>query len=59
VMIAATDGERTRSKMLQIVRDKPGGRIISLIEDPLSGRATSVEGRMIEGIIAPPGTEET
>jgi hypothetical protein len=55
VMIAATDGQRTISKMLQIVRDKPGGRIIALIDMPIGATA---EGRLIDGIIPPPEPED-
>jgi hypothetical protein len=57
VMIAATDGKRTLSKMLQIVRDKPGGRIVALVEDDLPH--ASLEGRMIEGIIPERRTHDT
>jgi hypothetical protein len=53
VVIAATDGERSVAKLLQIVRDKPGGRIMSLVldEPPDDGGGVKIGGQMIGGII--------
>lgn len=48
VALTVTDGKESRGRTLQIVRDKPGGKIISLVRQPdLAG----VDGRMIEGMI--------
>lgn len=48
VFAAATDGKTKASREWQIVRDKPGGRIVSLIDD---GEITDFEGRVIDGIL--------
>lgn len=49
VSIIATDGSETRSRILQMIRDKPGGRIIALVEDSDLQRGFS--GRLIDGLI--------
>jgi hypothetical protein len=52
VMAAATDGKAKAIGSWQIVRDKPGGRIMALVEDfsPAAVDGT-FEGRMIDGIL--------
>jgi hypothetical protein len=51
VQSIATDGTRTKSRRLQMVRDKPGGKLIALV--PLPDIDHMVSGRMIDGIIPP------
>jgi hypothetical protein len=48
VEVMATDGERYDGRLLQIVRDKPGGRVIALVGE---GVPTAVRGRLIDDII--------
>ncbi len=50
VQLVAMDGKHAIPRVLQIVRDKPGGKIISLILDNDAGGQFA--GRMVEGIIA-------
>jgi len=50
VMILAHDKERTIAKGLQTIRDKPGGRIISLIEHMPIGES-KFESWMLEGML--------
>jgi hypothetical protein len=49
VSVIATDGSETKARMLQMIRDKPGGRIIALVEEPYLQRGFS--GRLIDGLI--------
>lgn len=51
VFIAATDGADVRGSMLQIVRDKPGGRVLALVKDEKPSSQAEIAGQMIEGII--------
>lgn len=51
VMACATDGKTTAAGQWQIVRDKPGGRIVSLVGDDLLPAEHRFEGRMIDGIL--------
>jgi hypothetical protein len=55
----ATDGTTTLSRTLQMVRNKPGGKLMSLVPMPEleDGEGKSYIGRMISGII-PPRTKE-
>jgi len=53
VHLIATDGRETKSRALQMVRDKPGGRLIALIEDKAM-EGGEFSGRLIDGIITPP-----
>lgn len=53
VHLLATDGRNTKGKMLQMMRDKPGGRITALIEDKFPEDAIEFSGRLIDGIIVP------
>jgi hypothetical protein len=48
VSVIATDGSETKLRLLQMIRDKPGGRIIALVEDP--GPQT-LSGRLVDGLI--------
>jgi len=50
VMILAHDKKRTIAKSLQTIRDKPGGRIISLIEHLPIGES-KFESWMLEGML--------
>jgi hypothetical protein len=50
VLVLATDGTTVRSRSLQMVRDKPGGKLISLVP-MLELEGTNYMGRMIDGII--------
>jgi hypothetical protein len=50
VMMVATTGLETRSRMLRIVRDKPEGKITTLITEKDSP-ADNLSGRMIDGLI--------
>lgn len=49
VSIFATDGKNQRAAFLQILRDKPGGKIVALVKEQRSGGEMS--GRMLDGII--------
>jgi hypothetical protein len=49
VFALASDGEQTECARWQIVRDKPGGRIIALVEDDISNN--TIESRLMDGII--------
>jgi len=53
VIAYATDGAAKKAMRWQIVRDKPGGRVISLVQlgGILSG--AMLESRLIDGIIPP------
>jgi hypothetical protein len=55
----ATNGTTTLSRTLQMVRNKPGGKLMSLVPMPelSSDEGTTYIGRMISGII-PPRTKE-
>lgn len=48
VIAVATDGKTKASRQWQIVRDKPGGRILSLVD---SGDMPDFEGRVLDGIL--------
>jgi len=50
VMILAHDKERTIAKGFQTIRDKPGGRIVSLVEHMPIGEST-FESWMLEGML--------
>jgi hypothetical protein len=50
VQLTATDGKTSRARMLQIIRDKPGGRIISLVRDK-GIEGTNIAGQLIDGLI--------
>lgn len=50
VFMVATDGKTAVSRGLQIIRDKPGGRIISLVEHKLP-EGVSLESWMLKGMI--------
>jgi len=60
VQCIATDGRTTINHVMQMVRDKPGGRIIALVPVPEMGGIDTGDGpikysgRMISGIIPPP-----
>jgi len=49
VSMIATDGRDTHGRMLQIVRDKPGGRVIDLVRD--GPDKTDMQSWMFEGMI--------
>jgi hypothetical protein len=49
----ATDGEATVVQTWQIVRAKPGGRVLALIEG--KGMAGDFQGRLVDGLIAAKG----
>jgi hypothetical protein len=55
VQIIASDGITVRHRALQMVRNKPGGKLISLIPmaELSDGERTNYMGRMIDGIIPP------
>lgn len=50
VSIAVSDGENSRMRLLQMVRDKPGGRLVALVphSDSGGGRNESVQGRIFD-----------
>ena len=54
VMVFATYGERKIAKMLHIKRDKPGGRIVALTPNEMSG---TIEGRLIDVLPRRQGAE--
>jgi hypothetical protein len=49
VVAVATNGKDREACCWQIVRNRPGGRIISLVESPIAGDGFS--GRIIDGIL--------
>jgi hypothetical protein len=49
VFAVATDGKRKKARSWAIVRDKPGGKITALTEQPME--AGSFGGRAIDGIL--------
>jgi hypothetical protein len=53
VHCVATDGTTVKACALQMVRDKPGGKLISLVPMPEldGGNGKNYMGRMIDGII--------
>jgi hypothetical protein len=53
VQAIATDGELTRARFWQMIRSRPGGPVIALVEQkqPVSDTG-EYEGRAIEGLIA-------
>lgn len=53
VYLLATDGRNTKARMLQMLRDKPSGRITSLIEDKFPEGDSAFSGRLVDGIIVP------
>jgi len=50
VGIGATDGADLKWRVLQIVRDKPGGRIVSLVTGD-QDRGSPAMGNLLEGVI--------
>ena len=53
VQAVATDGKTTKGRSLQMIRDKPGGKLIALVRlgELEDDDGTSYIGRMIDGII--------
>jgi hypothetical protein len=53
VQSIATDGKRTIARSLQMVRDKPGGKLMALVRlgELETENGTNYIGRMIDGII--------
>jgi hypothetical protein len=52
VIIIATDGSRTKATTLQMIRDKPGGKLISLVKDEVLSRDTdNYESWMFDGML--------
>lgn len=55
VMIIATDGRETRMRSLEMMRNKPNGRITALVNmSPGGDEPQKLGGRLIDGIITPP-----
>jgi hypothetical protein len=50
VTIAATDGTEKAMRVLQIIRNRPGGKIVSLIEEP---PPEDILSRFLDGILPP------
>jgi hypothetical protein len=53
VSLFVTDGKKNRGVNLQIVRDKPGGKIIALVKEKYTDD-TNFEGRMLDDLIESP-----
>jgi len=54
VQIMAMDGTTTKGRTLQMIRNRPGGKLISLVLIPeRDTENTGYQGRMIDGIIPP------
>ena len=58
VQALATDGTTVKSRCLQMVRDKPGGKLIALVPMAQPDEGTKYQGRMIDGLL-PPRKEAT
>jgi hypothetical protein len=50
VHVMATDGVTQKARILQTIRDKPGGKVIDLI---LESESNTFSGRMVDGLIVP------
>jgi hypothetical protein len=53
VIIVAGDGSEQRFAALQMIRDKPGGRLISLVKDHNASNLGTYESWMLDGMIKP------
>jgi hypothetical protein len=51
VHIIANNGRQTKAKALQMIRDKPGGKLIALVEIIEASNDIDYSGRIIDGII--------